>query len=139
MIQTAMLVLVLVAIYSLVIAGLVWFIGRLGVSERHTVFLGFVSFGLVTGVLTVLLWPNDSCVLPNIFGVWLGDWIYIHAIEWMGDPHSSQAHDTVAWVFRVPQIYWMASTGLCAVLGLITQWTKERLVFERIRGIVGSN
>ncbi len=123
--QNALMVLVLVAIYGFIIAGLGWLMGKLGVSGRLTVFLSFLTFGIVTGTLAVLLWPYDSCVLPNIFGVWLGDWIYIHAIEWMGDPHSPQAHDTISWVFRVPQVYLMASTGLCAALGLMMQWVKE--------------
>jgi hypothetical protein len=72
------------------------------------------------------LWPNDSSVLPNIFGVWLGDWIYRQAIAWMGNPYSAQAHETIPWIMRVPQVYVSASTGLCAAAGLALQWVFDR-------------
>ena len=126
MTQVAVMLLILVATYGVIIAGLVWLIRRLQVPKRRAVFLSFLIFGLTTGILAVLLWPHDSCVLPNVFGVWLGDCIYVYAIEWMGNPHSPQAHDTIPWVFRVPQVYVIASTGLCASVGLVLQWIYER-------------
>jgi hypothetical protein len=126
MMETAVELVILVAVYSAILAGVVWLIRRLEAPKRRTIFMSFLTFGLAAGILTMLLWPHDSYVLPNVFGVWLGDWIYVHAIGWIGEPHSSQAHDTIPWVLQVPQVYAIASTGLCASVGLVLQWIYER-------------
>jgi len=128
--QVDAMLLILVAIYGAIIAALVWLIRRVQAINRHAVFLGFLTFGLATGILAVLLWPNDSCVLPNVFGVWLGDWMYVQTIEWFGDPHSAQAGLTIPWVFQVPQVYLTASTGLCAAVGLVLEWIYERSTYS---------
>lgn len=117
---------VLVAIYVAIIAGLVCSIRRLRAATGRAFFLGFLVFGLATGILAVWLCPNDSSVLPNVFGVWLGDWMYVQAIQWIGDPHSSQAGYSIPWFFRVPQVYVMASTGWCALIGSVLQWIYGR-------------
>ena len=121
MTQTVVLILVLGAIYSVIIMALTWLIHQIRIASRYAVALSFLFFGLVTGTLIVWLWPHDSSVLPNIFGVWLGDWIYRQAIAWTGNPYSAQAHDTIPWVFQIPQVYVIASTGLCASVGLVLQ------------------
>ena len=124
--QVEATLLILAAIYGVLIAGLVWLIRRLGVARRRAVFLSFLTFGLATGILAALLWPLDVCVLPNVFGVWLGDWMYVQTIEWFGDPHSSQAGLTIPWIFQVPQVYVTTSPGLCASVGLLLQWIHDR-------------
>ncbi len=123
MLPIAALILIWLAIYGLIIAVLVWLIQRLGIRTRPAIFSSFVIFGLATGTLAALLWPQDSCVLANLFGVWLGDWIYLHAIEWLGNAHSAQAHETIPWLLRIPQSYVIASLGMCMVAGLVLQWT----------------
>lgn len=125
--QIGLMLLILSAIYGVIIAGLVWLIQRWRTINRHAVILGFLTFGLATGILAVLLWPTDSSVLPNVFGVWAGEWVYVHAIEQIGDPHSSQAHYTIPWFLRVPQVYVITSTGLSALMGLVLQRIVDRL------------
>ncbi len=83
---------------------------------------GFFLFGLATGILIVMLWPLDSCIYANPPAVLLGDWVYTHAIEWIGDPHSDQAHYTIPWLLRVPQVYAFISCALYGALGLVLQW-----------------
>ena len=119
-------VLILVAEYSLAIAVLAWLIRRLGASARRAVFLGCLAFGLLSGIAAALIWPLDVSALLNVPGVWLGDWVYTHAIEWIGDPHSSQAHFTIPWPLRVPQVYVLTSTGWCTLLGMVLQWPFAR-------------
>jgi hypothetical protein len=116
---------VFVAIYAVIIIALTWLIQHVRIARRYAVFLSPLIFGVVTGILVVWLWPLDSSVLPNIFGVWLGDWIYHQAIAWIGDPNSGQAHNTIPWVFQIPQVYAIASTGLFALMGLVLQWAKQ--------------
>jgi hypothetical protein len=125
--QIVLILLILSAIYGVIIAGLAWLIRRWQATHGHAVFLSFLTFGLASGLLAVLLWPADSSVFPNAFGVWVGEWIYVHAIEQIGDPHSSQAHSTIPWFLRVPQVYVITSTGLFALMGLVLQRIVDRL------------
>ena len=127
MAQWVITLLVLVVIYVVIITALTWLIQRFRLSSRYAVFLSLLIFGVVTGILVVWLWPLDSSVVPNIFGVWLGDWIYHRAIAWTGDPNSAQAHNTIPWFFQIPQVYAIASVGLCAIAGWVLQWTSQRV------------
>lgn len=120
MLAAAML-LILVATYSVIVAVLAQIIRRLGVPAGRAVFFSLLAFGLAAGILAARLWPLDSCILPNVFGVWLGDWVYARAIEWIGDPHSAIAHETIPWLVRIPQVYVITSIALCALLGLVLQ------------------
>jgi hypothetical protein len=131
MTQTAVMLVVLVAIYGAVIVVLVRLGRRIRGTNGQAIFLSFLTFGLATGLLVMLLWPHDSSVLPNIFSVWLGDWIYRQAIAWIGNPYSAQAHETIPWIIRVPQVYVSASTGLCAAAGLALQWIFDRFSTRR--------
>ena len=114
-------------IYGLVIAGLAVTLRRLRVPESRAVFAGFLIYGLVTGTLAVVLWPTDTSVYPNVLAAWGGDWIYTHAIEFIGDPHSDQAHTTIPWLLQVPQVYALTSVTLCGGLGIAAQWLYDRL------------
>ncbi len=119
--------------YGLVIVALVWALRRLRAPESLAIFLGFLILGLATGILAVALWPMDTSVYPNVLAGWLGDWVYVHSIEWIGDPHSEQAHYTIPWLLRVPQVYALASCALCGVLGMSAQWLYNRRPRHRIR------
>ena len=125
MAQWVIMLLALVAIYAVIIIALTWLIQHFRVASRYAIFLSLLIFGVVTGILVVWLWPLDSSVLPNIFGVWLGDWIYLQAIAWVDDPNSAQAHNTIPWFFQIPQVYAIASVGLCAVAGWVLQWINQ--------------
>lgn len=115
----AVIVLILVAEYGLAMAALAWLIRRFGASRRQAVFWGCTAFGLLSGIAVALIWPLDVSAVINVPGVWLGDWLYSHAIEWIGDPRSDQAHFTIPWPLRVPQVYVITSAGWCALLGLL--------------------
>jgi hypothetical protein len=119
-------------IYGLVIAGLAYGLGKLRVAGSRTVFSSFLLFGLVTGILAVVLWPMDTSVYPNLLAAWVGELVYVNAIELIGDPHSAQAGYTIPWVLRVPQVYGFTSLALCACLGLAAQWLYNRHPRRRI-------
>ena len=98
----------LTVIYGAIIAGLSWLLRRAGVAPRRAVALGFVSFGLASGLLAAWVWPFDSCVLPNLWAVLLGDVLYGWAGGALGDPA----------LLRVPWIYPLAGAILYGALGL---------------------
>jgi hypothetical protein len=117
---------VVLGIYGLIIVGLAWVLRGVRIAESRAVFLGFLIFGLSTGIIAVALWPMDISVYPNVLAAWVGDWIYVHAIEFIGNSHSDQAHYTIPWSLRVPQVYALASCVLFAALGMATQWLYNR-------------
>jgi len=102
--------------YALVILGLILILRRTRAFSGRAIFLGFLVFGVTTGVLTAWVWPIDSSVYFNIFGTLLGDWVYNWSVQHLGDP----------WLLRVPQVYVLASTVLCGVVGLLLQWMYNR-------------
>lgn len=109
--QLIIKVLVLTATYGLIVGGLVWLLLRAGVPRRLAIVLGFLIVGFVTGLLAAWAWPYDSCVLPNLWAVWLGDVLYQLLSGRLGD----------FAVFRPPWVYPWAGAALYGVLGLIVQ------------------
>jgi hypothetical protein len=102
---------VLSALYGLAIFGLVLLFRALRVPSRGSVFLGFLTFGLVTGLLTAWVWPLDSSVYANVYAALLGDAVYQLAAAHLGAP----------WLLCVPQVYVVVSTALYGLLGLMAQ------------------
>ncbi len=125
-ISAALTLAIVLGIYGLVIAALAWLLRRLGVPGSRAILSGFLVYGLAAGILAVALWPMDTSVYPNVLAGWVGDWIYVNAIELIGDPHSDQAHYTIPWLLRVPQVYALASIILCGGLGTAAQWLYNR-------------
>ena len=119
--------LISMAFHSLLIIGLALVLLRLGASRRWAVLAAFVAFGAAAGIAAALLWPLDSCALVNPLGVLAGDWLYTAFIQAFGDPNSAQAHYTVPWLLRVPQVYVPASVALYAILGAVAQrlWNRS--------------
>lgn len=101
----------LTAIYALAVWGLIAMFRAVRLPKRWCVFLGFLGFGLSTGLLTARLWPLDLSVYVNVYASWLGDAVYGLAVQRLGNP----------WVLRVPQVYVSVSTVLYGVLGLLAQ------------------
>ena len=79
-----------------------------------------ISFGTVVGLIAVWFRQNaDMVFLLNIPGTLLGDAVYDLSIRLIGDPHSSQAHYTIPWLFRIPQVYVPASILFWGLVGTI--------------------
>jgi len=118
--------LILLAIYSIVILGLVLLLRKMGVSGKRAIILSFLVFGAVTGILTAWVWPIDSSVYFNFFASLLGDQVYNLSIQYFGDSSSPQAHYTIPWILRIPQVYVIASLILCGLVSLPLQWVHNR-------------
>jgi hypothetical protein len=121
-VNVILLVLILSAIYVWVILGLVLLLRRIGVPGERAIILGFLIFGAVTGVLAAWAWPLDSSIYFNVFATYLGDQTYSLSIRYIGDMSSPQAHYTIPWLLRVPQVYVPASIVLCGLVSLPLQW-----------------
>lgn len=122
-----LLVLRLSAIYALVILVLVLLLHKIGVPRTRAIILGFLIFGAVTGILTAWAWPLDSSIYFNLFATFLGDQVYNLSIQYLGDMHSPQAHYTIPWILRIPQVYAMSSIVLCGLVSLPFQWVYNRV------------
>lgn len=86
----------------------------------------FIAYGTIVGVISVWWSQNsDNVFLLNIPGVIIGDSLYTFCIKVFGDPFSTQAHFSIPWFLRVPQIYVPVSILFWFLLGLLIQyiWT----------------
>ena len=80
----------------------------------------FIIFGITVGFVSIWFYNNtDTIFMLNIPGTLLGDGIYYRTIESFGDPYSSQAHYTIPWILRVPQVYVLASGLFWGILGAL--------------------
>jgi hypothetical protein len=114
------------AIYGLIVWGIVVLLRRHGVMSRTRVLVGFLVAGLIAGLVAMVAWPADVAVLLNLPGVLLGDAVYRGSIGLFGDPSSSQAHFTIPWLLRVPQVYVLVSVLVYGLAGAIVQVVLNR-------------
>ena len=122
--QAIFAMLLLTLAYGAIIAGLVWLLRRVGAPARWAVLLGFLTFGIGSGLIAAWAWPYDSCVLPNLWAVLLGDALYGLSSEHLGDIAA----------FRVPWVYPVLGAVLYGALGLgvqaLANWQRAGPVAE---------
>ena len=116
-------VVVLTVVYGLVITGLVVIFRAVRIPRRWAIALGFLAFGVASGLLAAWAWPLDSCTLPNVYAVLLGDELYGFSARNLGDP----------WLLGVPQVYVVVSTILGGLAGVLAQWVDGRMRARRGR------
>jgi hypothetical protein len=107
----------LTAVYGLVILGLVFLFRAVRVPRRWAIVLGFLAYGVASGLLAAWAWPLDSCTLPNVYAVLVGDKVYGFSAQRLGDP----------WLLSVPQVYVVVSTIMGGLAGLLAQWADARI------------
>jgi len=90
----------------------------------------FIIYGTAVGLIAVWFRQHtDTLFLPNIPGTLLGEAVYNLSIRFIGDPYSSQAHYTIPWLFRIPQVYVPTSVLFWGLLGtLFTMFLKVRII-----------
>jgi hypothetical protein len=120
-----LVILVLFVFYGLIILGLTLALRRLKVPAKIAVVLGFLIFSVISGLGVVWRWPDDISVMFNLPASLIGDWIYQTSIQYLGDPHSDQAHYTIPWILRVPQVYVLASVLFWGLVGLLIQLARN--------------
>ena len=118
--------LVFTVVYGLALFGIFTGLGTLGISAEKRISLSFLLFGTVTGLLVAWTWPGDLAVRINYVTVFLGDEVYHVATLYIGDASSSQAHYTIPWILRVPQVYVVVSIIFWSLLGAVIQFVYNR-------------
>ncbi len=95
---------------------------------KSGIFVSFLVYGLIAGVLSVILWLRgpDSIFLLNAPPIWIGDAVYNLAIDHIGDPSSPQAHYTIPWALRIPQVYLLTSAMFWGAVGAVFAWMKAK-------------
>lgn len=97
---------------------------------KAKILAAFLVYGVVVGLLSVWWWNRgaDSPFLLNIPGVFLGDEVYELSIRYLGNPNSPQAHYTIPWFLRIPQVYFPVSVLLWGAIGLVIQmaWSPKQ-------------
>jgi hypothetical protein len=119
--------LILALFSAAILFGLAVLFRRWGVPENRFIVVSFLFLGVVLGLASAFLWPQDLGVYLNVFGASAGDWIYRTSIQLVGDPNSGQAHYTIPWMARVPQVYAWISPVLYGIIGGLTQTGFDRL------------
>lgn len=116
-----LIVLALYGLYCLAILGLIVFLRKLGISVKLVVVLSLLIFAIAVGFASIGTWTKDISVLLNLPAVIVGDIVYQWSILVFGDASSFQAHYTIPWILRVPQVYMLTSIVLWGVVGFLVQ------------------
>jgi hypothetical protein len=97
---------------------------------KKVIIAGFLIYGIAVGFTAVWFRQHtDSVFLLNIPGTLLGDAAYNLSIRFFGDPHSSQAHITIPWLLRIPQVYIPSSIFFWGILGtLFAMFIKPKVI-----------
>lgn len=89
----------------------------------------FIIYGVIVGFISVWFDQNtDTLFLLNIPGTLIGDAVYGLSIKLIGNPYSSQAHFTIPWILRIPQVYILVSVVFWGLIGLII-----KLIYNRFK------
>ena len=125
-VKLALQLLALTFAYGLAFIALAKLLRKGGISPRWIFLAAGAVFGALSGLLVVWIWPLDSARLVNFYAILLGDAVYNAAISWIGEPAPNQAHSTIPWLLRVPQVYLVASLTLSVLIGGLVQWPVNR-------------
>ena len=88
----------------------------------NKLFFLFLLYGVVAGFISAWWWTfSDNLFLLNVPGMLIGGGVYSLAIELLGNPSSAQAHYSIPWILRIPQIYVPVTIIFWGLLGLIVQ------------------
>lgn len=120
--------LILLLIYGVCIFALVTALRLCRFPRRYLLLTGFTLFGIIAGAMALIYSRCDSSVLFNLPAVLLGEGLYGLTINIFGDPGSAQAHYTIPWLFRIPQVIPFVSVLFWGLLGLVGQ-----IIFNRRR------
>jgi hypothetical protein len=125
----------LLAIYGVITLGLTAVLHRMRIPSHWAIVLSFLIFGVAGGLLSAWQWPLDSITILNLPAALLGPAVYNWTIQYFGDPSSSQAHYSIPWLFRLPQVFILVSVIFWGLLGSLFQivYNRARTLFE-IRG-----
>ncbi len=115
-------------IYLFFTFGVITTLNKMGVSQKYIFIISFVIVSFILGVAAAWTWPDEGAVWVNPLAVLLGDLIYRWSIAIIGNPSSANAHETIPWLLRVPQVYALVSLMLGAATGVIVQLAVGQII-----------
>lgn len=81
-----------------------------------------LCYGVAATFFSFFEWPNEGIhFILNLPGNLFAESIYTNSIELIGDSASSQAHFTIPWILRLPQVIVLISIIFWVGLGVIAQ------------------
>jgi hypothetical protein len=92
------------------------------ISSKSKILVGFLLYGVLVGLLSFWWWGiSDNILLLNIPGELIGYEVYNIAISLFGDPFSPQAHFSIPWILRIPEVFIPVSIICWGAIGLVFQ------------------
>ena len=105
-------------------------------AQENKILSIFLAYGITIGFLSVWWWyVSDNLFLANIPAVLIGDQIYTTSINIFGNPYSVQAHYTIPWILRTPQVYVSVSIVFWGLLGFVVQLVHKRVKHKMLVGV----
>lgn len=90
-----------------------------------------IGYGVAVTSFSVFEWPSEGIhFILNLPGNLLAESVYINSIELIGQPTSSQAHYTIPWILRIPQVIVPVSISFWVGFGVIIQLSYNRLTYK---------
>lgn len=95
-----------------------------------TKFLIIVTcYGVMSTFFSFFEWPDEGIhFILNLPGNLLSESVYVNSIELIGQQGSKQAHYTIPWILRVPQVIIPVSISFWIGLGVIIQIFFNRFI-----------
>jgi len=90
------------------------------ISMKLKILIVFLAYGVAVGLLSIWWWGiSDNVFFPNVPGMLIGDLVYNFSIKYVGNPNSPQAHYTIPWILRIPQVYFPVSILFWGIIGIL--------------------
>jgi hypothetical protein len=90
-------------------------------TTRSKILAGFLIYGVTVGLVSSWWWSiSDNLFLLNIPGELIGYQVYYISIKVLGNPASPQAHYTIPWLLRIPQVFIPVSAIFWGLIGFCT-------------------
>ena len=90
-----------------------------------------IGYGIVATFFSFFEWPSEGIhFLLNLPGNLLAESVYTNSIELIGQPTSSQAHYSIPWILRIPQVIVPVSMFFWIGAGVIVQLFYNRFTYR---------
>ena len=107
------------------------FLWEVGYNQRTTMWVAIdvLAYGVAVGFMSIA-WhqPRRDMLLPlNFPGELIAETVYVNSIRLFGDLSSPQAHFTIPWLLRMPQVTVPASAAFWGAVGLLVRGILRRV------------
>ncbi len=128
-----LVVLIIYGLYAIPASGFAILLRRFGVLVGWRILAAFLFVGVASGLVGLAYWPEDPSAIFNLMGSLIGYALYSGSISLIGDPHSAQAHYTIPWPLRIPQVCTFSAVLVWGAIGAPVQllWNLRKRIGMR--------